>query len=89
MKTLQSVLIAGTTIDNLLSAYAATAIDYVNGHEVETKKYPPDQYPGHYLRADARKAVYDAAHKAKDAAQALDDANAELIAALREMRRLL
>lgn len=89
MKTLQSVHLAATTIDNLLSAYGTTAIDYVNDHTVDPEKYPPDRYPGQYKRADARKAVYEAAHKAQDAAQALDDANAELIAALREMRRLL
>lgn len=87
MKTLQSAHIAATTIDNLMSAYGSTAIDYVDGHEVDREKYPPDRYPGQYAKADERKAVYDAALGAMAAAEALDEANEELIAALRKMRR--
>lgn len=89
MKNLQSVLVAGTTIDNLISAYRALGDDYVNGHTVDGQKYPPAKYPHLYDKADAIKAVYDAARAAQEAAKALDDANTELILKLRELRRYL
>lgn len=75
MKTLQAAHTAAVTIDNLMSAYDSTAVNFA-------------RYPHLAKKAEARKTVYDAAKECQKAAEALDDANEKLVAALREVRKL-
>lgn len=85
MKTLQAAHTAAVTIDNLMSAYDSTAVNFVSSG---ASKEDIARYPHLAKKAEARKTVYDAAKECQKAAEALDDANEKLVAALREVRKL-